>query len=490
MTEGNEQNDIRKYALLILGAVGFLFSSGKWNVPVMAWIWPVCMLYFQRKTKVFWKKRIPVALMILLSIPKWYGMAAGSQLEQFYIPALLTWLYSVPFILDSYFYKKVGGYKACFLLPLGYATVEFVMSLLFFSTLDSFAVTQFGNEPLMQLASVLGTYGISFLVVWFSTTVMFVIEKYEETKKILKEPIAVYLTVLFIVLSFGGFRLAFIDTTVSTVKIAVTTGNNVGVYTSDPPQRPIDDCIASMLKDVQTAAGGGAELIHFCEEAFIVSADNKDKMISATEQAAIKNHIDILMALGVENPKGLNENKLYYIDHEGNEVFEYEKSHLVPGVETGEYLQGDGHIPNYKVTLQSGREIKLATVICMDSNFVGFIREGTESDTQILLVSTWDWKAIDDYHNKWVLYRSLENGFSTIRSTDDGYTTAIDPYGRELMIYSTDHSGRANVSFVNIPMERFVTPYKAIGFIIDWFYPVGLLLLIGIGVTFNKRQRS
>lgn len=139
--------------------------------------------------------------------------------------------------------------------------------------------------------------------------------------------------------------------------------------------------------------------------------------------------------------------------------------------------------------LPSGKEIKIASVICNDSNFVSFVRGGIERDTQVFLVPTWDWEPIDDYHNKWVIYRSIENGFSMVRSTYDGYTTATDQYGRVIMTCDTDSVGYEHVSFADVPVKRLFTIYKAAGMIIDWMYPVLLVLLLGIGIV-RKNDRG
>lgn len=187
--------------------------------------------------------------------------------------------------------------------------------------------------------------------------------------------------------------------------------------------------------------------------------------------------------------RGLGENRVIFIDSEGEIQFNYEKTKLVPGLEDEEYIAGNGIIPNVSIELSNGNQVKLAAVICMDSNYVGYIRDGVKSDTEILLAPSWDWKPIDDYHNRWVIYRSVENGFSTTRSTYDGYTTAIDPYGRVLMTSHTDNTGYENVVFSDVPIMRVHTLYSKIGFVIDWCYLLGLVLVVVGGIVSKGIRR-
>ena len=205
-----------------------------------------------------------------------------------------------------------------------------------------------------------------------------------------------------------------------------------------------------------------------------------DKLLSeAKKQAKAKNIFVILpVEIEYEDENTLSENCLYIIDNHGKELYKYTKTKLVPLFETDEYVVGDGNVPNLNVTLPSGNKIKLATVICMDSNFTWFIRSKVDNDTELLIVPTWDWKPIDKFHNNWTLYRSIENGFTIVRSTYDGYSAVFGPYGQTYGLSHTDYSGFENVIIYETPVKQRFTIYKYIGPIIDWMYPLALVLLL------------
>ena len=476
------------WVILAVGAIAFLLSSGKWNVPVMAWIWPFCMLFFARETKKVSGLLISCAVMIVLSAFKWYGCAGGSTLENIGAGLALGLLPCIPLVIDYLFYPRVKGYKATLIYPLAFAVEEFIMQLTPSATVGPISATQTGNDPLIQLASLLGSYGISVFVIWFASTLMYVFENYNEKREATIKAASIYLIVFLLVFSFGGIRLAFSDFAAPNVKVALTTGPYVGDFTSGSDiTLSLEENISSMQESVRTAAAGKADILLFCEEAFTVADKDEATMVEAASQAAKENNVFVLIALEIEDEdnsqNGMSDNDEYLIDNHGEVVWKYNKSHLTNFVEPGYVTKGDGIIPNETVTLPSGVTVKLASVICMDSDFPSYVRDGLDNDTELFLVPTWDWAPIRAFHTKWVELRAVENGVSLVRSCMDGVSTATDQYGRVIMHSDTAGSGFENVVFAEVPIKAVFTLYKTIGPVIDWCYVVLLLGLIAYGLV-------
>ena len=190
------------WLILLLGGICFTLSSGRWNAPIMAWIWPFCMLYFSRNTKGLLGWLIPVALLCSLSAVKWGGAAGGVMLENILTGAALGFLAAVALVVDRVLYDRVGGFKATFIYPLVFVVIEFVMQLTPLATLGPISATQTGNDPLVQIASVFGSYGITFLVVWFSSILMFVIDVQSRDPQQARRAGAVFLMVFLALLRF------------------------------------------------------------------------------------------------------------------------------------------------------------------------------------------------------------------------------------------------------------------------------------------------
>lgn len=485
------------WLLLLLGAICFTMSSGRWNAPIMAWIWPFCMLYFSRNTKGLLGWLVPAALLCSLSAVKWGGAAGGVMLENILTGAALGFLAAVALLVDRVLYERVGGFKATFIYPLVFVVIEFVMQLTPLATLGPISATQTGNDPMVQIASVFGSYGITFLVVWFSSVLMFVIDVQSRDSRQAMKGIAAFLMVFLVLLFYGETRLALSDIGTKNVKLAMTTGPYLGDFMDDYEyieNLPVEDNIRSLLQSVDTAVAGRADILLFCEEAFCVSDFDEEAMLTAASRAAREKNIFILLPLEVEDTDdsrgGKTENVEYLFDNQGEQVWKYYKSHLTNFIETQTVVKGEPVIPQATVTLPNGTEVKIASVICMDSDFPTFIRDKMDNDVDLLLIPTWDWAEIRAYHTKWVELRAAENGVCLARSCMDGVSTATDPYGRVIMLSDTAGAGYENVIFAEIPARDVFAFYKYIGPVMDWCYVAGLAALIVIGVVKKKSKKT
>ncbi len=476
-----------RWLMLLLGAVAYVFYNGRWNVPLAAWIWPFCVLYYLHGTECRWEKAVPVVLLMAAAVPKWYGISAGTPAAEVSSAAMLGIVSFLPFAVEQLCRRWVRGFASTLILPLTFVSFEFLMSLTPVSTLDSVASTQ-TDGALIQLACLCGMYGITFLVVWFSSAALYVWENRSGGWREAGRPAVIYAGILAAVLLFGGLRTAFAAPAVPTVRCAVTTGIDIGDFTLDPELPPLEECIRSVEQLTASAAKGGAELVIFCEEAYTIDVSGREAMLTAAARAAAENDIDVLLPLEITDPNGLNENGMYYIDHGGRTVFHYVKNHLALAVEAGDYVQGEDGVPNVTVTLSGGKTLKLAAVICMDANFPGFIRDGVEADTQVLFVPAWLWGPNDGLQSRWLRNLSVENGVSVVSSVYDGYMTATDPYGRVLMSAHTDSAGYERAIFADVPAERVLTVYRAIGPVLDWLWVAALLALIVSGRVCRRKE--
>lgn len=479
-----------KWLFLIIGCISYIFLNGELNIGISAWVWTFSMLYFYRRSEKKWMKLLAFILTILISALKWYGMVDGNFYVKFISGVVLGICFFIPYFIDNKFYNKVKGFKATLIFPLSFATIEFLMSTMPMGELESLAATQTDYTSLIQLAAFIGTYGISVIVSWLASTIIYIADYVKEKKKMPYKVSIIYLTTLIIILFIGGLRVATPLSGVKNVKIAVTTGIENGTALTADKDFPVETHIKSMKKSIVKASTGGADMIVFNEEAFTVLNDDLEDLLKEGKKTAKEKNIFVILPVEIEyeDENKLSENCLYIIDNKGKELYKYTKTKLVPLFETSEYVVGDGNVPNINVTLPSGNKIKLSTVICMDSNFTWFIRDKVDNDTELLIVPSWDWKPIDKFHNNWTIFRSIENGFTIVRSTYDGYSAVFEPYGQIYGLSHTDYSGFENVIIYETPVKSRFTIYKYIGPFIDWMYPISLVLLL-ISPKFIKKKK-
>ncbi len=139
-------------------------------------------------------------------------------------------------------------------------------------------------------------------------------------------------------------------------------------------------------------------------------------------------------------------NSAVLLDGQGNRLFSYDKIHLVPfgeyepfplihrvvrtlSEEVGGFRRGTAHSVGQ---LPNGRRFGL--FICYEAIFPGEVRRFTANGAELLVnISNDGWfgrSAAPDQHLRMARVRAVENRRWLLRATNNGYTVAVDPYGR------------------------------------------------------------
>jgi apolipoprotein N-acyltransferase len=193
-------------------------------------------------------------------------------------------------------------------------------------------------------------------------------------------------------------------------------------------------------------------------------------------------------------------NSAVLLDASGKRVFQYDKIHLVPFgeyvplrrwlkfaeslvAEVGDFRAGTayvtGELPDEPAPWEMrtpGPPHKFGVSICYEAIFPNEVRQFVANGAELLInVSNDGWlgrSAGPDQHLAMARVRAVENRRWLLRATNNGYTVAIDPYGRIVAQMATDVRGvlRAPFSFRS---ER--TLYSRWG---DWFAWMCLLASI------------
>ena len=105
---------------------------------------------------------------------------------------------------------------------------------------------------------------------------------------------------------------------------------------------------------------------------------------------------------------------------------------------------------------------KFTTVICYDINFPYYLNSLSRKHFDLLLVPSWDWVGIAEYHSNEAKYRAIEGGFNLIKNTANGITISNDAKGRTLSYYiENDYEDYFVISTVN--RKGIKTLYSYIG---------------------------
>ena len=480
-------------ALLLTGSLLVGFSMGRWLAPPAAWIGPALIVRYARDHR-GWRGYLPVFAACILAfivgfMAMWLG--AGWPLPLVAIlPVFYGLLWSLPYLADRLVGARLKGFSSTLVYPLAATTLEFVNNQINpIGTWGATGFTQYGNLPLMQLASVTGMIGITFLMGWFASVANWAWENRSRRAEMLRglAPFGVVFAAVFV---YGFLRLNLVtsDDTVRVAGITAESSHTVGELLSraqDPvaAARPLfqshwDMYFAATAREAQA----GAQVIVWPEVAGMVFESEEAPFIARAQEVARQNGVYLAVPLWLWDPGALRpiENKLLLIDPSGAIVMEHIKygGNIVEGT-----LLGDGKLQAVDTPFGV-----LAGVICWDADYPTIIQQVGQNGTGLLLVPSSDWREIDPLHAHMAVFRAIENGTSLVRQTDNGLSIAVDPYGRVLA--QTDFFSSTDRTMVaQVPTRHVATLYTAFGRWLEWLCPLGLLYVIARALTARREVK-
>ena len=157
---------------LALGFVGLAFSNGMHIIPVATWLAPVFMVRFLRTQKAFPGLFLGYVASAVAFYFEWQAafQDAGAMFTLY--TGIFGLLVFLPYVVDRLLRPAVRGFAATLILPTAWVTMEFLLHLILpLGTFFSVAYTQSIDLPLLQIMSITGLWGVTFLVVWFASVI-------------------------------------------------------------------------------------------------------------------------------------------------------------------------------------------------------------------------------------------------------------------------------------------------------------------------------
>ncbi len=333
-----------------------------------------------------------------------------------------------------------------------------------YASWGSLAYTQHDNIALIQIVSVMGIWGLTFLLTWFASLINWIWENQFKWPAI-RRGVALYAGVLASVLLYGGLRLALFAPQADLVRVDSITG------TPQTQGLPYSELLDNNLERTRHQARAGADIIVWDETGGVVDQADESLFINRSCELARQENIYILIGLcvmHVKDVRGSAINKAVWINPQGTVVFDYLKRIHLPGES---FIAGDG-----KFRIDPTPFGNITAAICMDLDHPGLIRQAGRFKTDILFALSSDWIEIDPIHTRMAAYRAIENGFSLVRATNQGLSAAFDCQGRVLAAVDYFSSGAAPmVSYV--PTKGVRTVYSVVGDVFAWLCAIGFAIL-------------
>jgi apolipoprotein N-acyltransferase len=249
-------------------------------------------------------------------------------------------------------------------------------------------------------------------------------------------------------------------------------------------------CKPDLLARSREEARAGARIVAWPETsptgASVLAEDEPALLAQAgalTRQEGIYLDMGLAVFLSGTGTGPFLQDEAVLIDPVGHIAWTYAKTHPAPG-EQGLFRPGPGTVPT--LATPYGR---LANVICFDLDYPALVRQAGHAGTDIMLGPSDDWPAIDPQHTQRAAFRAIENGFSLVRQSSNGLSTAVDYDGRVLAATDYFHTDQ-QVLVAYIPEHGTRTIYATVGDMFAWLCGIGLLALIGLAVTRSRTHPS
>lgn len=367
---------------------------------------------------------------------------------------------------------------AVFAFPVFFTAYEFLLIRLSADgTAGSIAYSQADFLPFIQIASITGIMGITFILTLFPS-VLAVGLYHRRVKNKFKISIALAIAIAFLVCLYGILRINSGDAKSSIKAGLVVLDEKLHYVTGHPVVQDELNTVAIYADSISKLAERGAELVVLPERAFNINAETQSGIMQILENTARTNHVYIIA--GYTNFKNKPaRNSALVIDTTGKIICTYNKVHLVTGFE-------NQFSPGKDIGLFPMESLQAGTAICKDLDFPLHMRKYGLDKTILVCVPAWDFVQDDWLHSRMAILRAVENGFSEVRSARLGRLTISDCFGRVNSEATSVH--KTGVSLLGgVTLQRKITIYSRFG---DWFGILNLaaaIALIIVGLK-NKPQ--
>ena len=495
-----------RYLAAVLAGLLLAASFPKIGIPGLAWIAPALMLAAALGRSGGESFRIGyvaglayylASLYWLLLIPyRWHsiplGPAAGWLSLSAYValyPATWVWLLCPAGVLGrSWTQRTLWSISGAAL----WVALEMLRDRLFTGfPWNPLGATQYQMVPLIQGASVTGIYGVSFLIVWVSLSLLsagLLIVLRPTTRSIWAREIMLPVLVVAIVFNFGFRQLARASAPERTLNVTLVQPSIPQTLIWDT-SRDLDR-FRELIQLSKQALTNRTDLLVWPEAAVPSYARWDTNVYPAITNLVRQHHVWLILGsddVGRPAPPAAPDKYEYYnasflVSPDGEFVSRYIKRNLVvfgeyiplvrwlPFVKwftpiEGGFTSGDHPVP----FVLDHPSVKTSPLICFEDIFQRTAREAAEDDTDFLVNLTNNgWfgdSAAQWQHAAAAVFRAVENGLPLVRCSNNGLTGWVDAQGRLRQVFRDDHGTIYGPGYLTAqipllsPGERRVPPF-------------------------------
>ncbi|MBC8431616.1 MAG: apolipoprotein N-acyltransferase [Desulfobacterales bacterium] len=434
---------------------------------------------------------IPFGLIWSIAVHNWYPNMFGQVLGCFLIFAVGSW-YAMLIGLGIRLQRRMSGAFRLLALPVLWTAFEFVKYIApvvenwWFVLL---AKSQWRFPPALQILSVTGFPGLTFLVMLSNVALVFLLLRAWRDHKLDRSSAAALMIVISVVV-WGAVKIpkppqetfsiaATVDLAnqdLEIQKLSHLPAGKEGYYTDTPEMsQAIFDVNAELTRKVVDTKG-----------AFVVWPENEfadaDDPRFIGQLGALAKELGAYIVADVvwRAPTGMHDTALM-VGPEGKEMGRRAKINTTDGEERNGFVPGPRDFPVFDTP-----HGKVGIGVCWDRHRLWITRELARAGAKIVLMPVDD----DFNHSRWFpafhasdsVFRAVENRVAFGLGSTSGVSLVVDPYGR-VMAESGINEREAIIGKTFTVSGR--TLYTRVGDWFGWLMVVGVVAMVGT-VVFGK----
>jgi apolipoprotein N-acyltransferase len=483
--------DVRRVALglaaMLATAVLIAFGTGLDPYWPLMWLAPVPVLVFAVNAR-WWGAGLVAGTAMMLGLLNLWELLHGALRVP---PAILARLYltegvmlALAVLLFRALVRRGAYWSALLAFPAFWVSFEWFLNLASpHGTGGSLAYSQLRFLPFLQLASVTGPWGMTFLLCAFPAALAIVICLRNDSPRRGYRILLATAGVVTAVLVFGTVRL-FIEPQEAPVKVGLVASDGPNSAVADDGE-PTAKLFQGYADSVVHLAEQGAQVVVLPEkigvvvEPDIASADSQ--LQSLADRARTQLVVGVLRVVppSAGNPvkTRYNEARIYTPDAP---VEYYDKEHMLPPFESN-------LTPGTALTFARTKAGPTwGVAICKDMDFTQLSRQYGEAGVGLMLVPAWDFYLDWIQHGHMAVMRGVESGFSVVRAAKGGSLFVSDDRGR-ILAETKSNAAPFSSLLVTAPQTHAKTLFLLLG---DWFAWAALAILMLCLAQLARRRQA
>ena len=371
---------------------------------------------------------------------------------------LLPVIFALIILLNRKIVLRTQNGWSAFAFPAFWCLFEF----LFFKfspdgTAGSMSYTQSNSLPVVQIVSVTGILGVSFLVTLFPSAIAV---GFNFRFRKMKRPLAFAFSLVLISIIFGIIRLSSRSSSHTELTAGLVVLDEKFHSETDHPDTAREKGTANLYAaEIARLAKQGAQVVVLPEKIVTTTPATEIAIKNVFLNAASVNHVAIVAGYTQLTNENTRLNKALVISDKGELLSDYQKVNLFEGEARS------GFIPVKEISVFNLNNVASGVAICKDMDYSGFIRRYDNNKLMVMYVPAWDFIKDGWLHSRMAILRGVENGNAIVRTARQGELTISDHKGKVLYEASSTNNKAAGL-IGKFPLIAIKTFYSTLG---DWF---------------------